>query len=88
MNTMIYQILKGISIPNIIALIQCLMHVTMMNGITKHLMIRQLPPLEDDQEKYYSATSKSLSKGGKERGGGQKNLTPNKLLTRILLLLA
>ena len=48
-----------------------------------------LRQLEDDEEKYYSVPSTPISKGyKKEEGNRFKILTPNKLLTRLPILLA
>ena len=44
-----------------------------------------LPPLEVDEEKYYSVMSTPVPKGVKE-GKGLKILTPNKSLTQIMHL--
>ena len=46
-----------------------------------------LPFLEGDEEKYNSPSYAASSKGVKE-GKGLKNLTPTKLITRLLALLA
>ena len=43
----------------------------------------ELPPLKDDEGKYYTASSIYLSKEGK----GLKILTPKKLLARLPMLL-
>ena len=42
-----------------------------------------LPPLEGDEEKYYTASSTPLSQGAKQ-GKGLKILTPNKLKTSTI----
>ena len=47
-----------------------------------------LPPLEGNEEKYYIASSMSLSKGDRKGWKGLRILTPNKLLTRLQILLA
>ena len=47
----------------------------------------KLPQLKGDEEKHHSLPSTSLSKGEKE-AKGLKILTPNKLLTKLLILLA
>ena len=49
--------------------------------------LADLPPLEGDEEKYYTASSTPLSQRARE-GKGLKILTPNKLLTRLPMLLA
>ena len=46
-----------------------------------------MPPIEGDEEKYYSLPSTPLSKGVKE-GKILKIVTPNKPLTRLPILLA
>ena len=64
------------------------MNMTIINGIKKSGEEEELDdlPLESDEEKYYNVLSTSLSKGVKE-GKGLENLTPNKLLTRLPILL-
>ena len=54
------------------------------------MKIPPMPPLERDEEKYYSAPSTPLLKGVKKREGIKllQDLTPKKLLTRLAILLA
>ena len=50
--------------------------------------MHDLPLLECDEEKYYSVPSTPSSKGDKKEEKGLEILTPNKLVTMVLILLA
>ena len=50
--------------------------------------MHDLPLLEWDEEKYYSVPSTPSSKGDKKEEKGLEILTPNKLVTMVLILLA
>lgn len=50
--------------------------------------MHDLPLLECDEEKYYSVPSAPSSKGDKKEEKGLEILTPNKLVTMVLILLA
>ena len=50
--------------------------------------LKNLPPLEGDEEKHYSVPSTPLSKGDQRGGKGLNILIPNKLLIRLQVLLA
>ena len=50
-----------------------------------HKELDDLPPVEGDEEKYYTSWSTQLSKGAKE-GKWLKILTANKLLIRFTIL--
>ena len=50
--------------------------------------MHDLPLLECDEEKYYNVPSTPSSKGDKKEEKGLEILTPNKLVTMVLILLA
>ena len=91
-NAVIFQMKKRkVSFLNTILVIYFLMIVNVMIILMKNRDVKEelddLPPLEGDEEKYYRIPSMPFSKVVKE-GKGLKILAPNKLLTRLPLLLA